>query len=115
MDSGVVHKLAVLAKDYYSIRTIGDLFLVSGAEPVSQVPSRSHGSQRMDAFYGWIEGMREHYPDHLDRSGPVHRSAYCRCDGDLSYRCIARGRPGRHGRRNWRWLEQGAQTGNHGG
>lgn len=67
MDSGVIHKLAVLGKDYYSIRTIGDLFLCSGAEPVYYEPSQSYGSQRMDVFHGWVEGLREHCPGQLDQ------------------------------------------------
>lgn len=65
MNSGLIHKLAVLGKDYYSIRTINDLFLFAGAEQVYQDPSQSHGSQRMDNFYGWVEGLKVQCPDKL--------------------------------------------------
>lgn len=66
MNSGVIHKLAVLGKDYYCIRTIDDLFLFAGADQVYQNPSQPHGSQRMDNFYGWIEGLKAQCSEKLD-------------------------------------------------
>lgn len=66
MNSGIIHKLAVLGKDYYTIRTIDDLFLFAGADQVYQDPSQSHGSQRMDNFYGWVEGLKTRSPGKLD-------------------------------------------------
>lgn len=96
MDSGVIHKLAVLGKDYYSIRTIGDLFLCSGAEPVYREPSQSYGSQRMDVFYGWVEGLKEHYPEQLDQilqgviAQMTENKAIPEGDRDFLLRAVAR-------------------------
>lgn len=68
VDPGLVRKIAVLCKDYHVIRTIGDLFLFAGAEPSWQgEPDQSHGSQRMDEVYGWVEGLRIHAPERLDQ------------------------------------------------
>ena len=70
MDSGIIHKLAVLGKDYYSIRTIGDLFLFAGADSAllkESPPAPSYGSQRIEAFYRWVEALKAQGSDQLDR------------------------------------------------
>ncbi len=68
MNKGFVHKLAVLCKDYYVIRTISDLFIFAGAEGAwSDHPATASGSERVDHFYGWIEGIKKHAPDQLEK------------------------------------------------
>ena len=65
----LVHKLAVLCKDHYTIGTISDLFVFAGADPTwgRGEPDDSHASQRMAAFYGWINGIRSAAPNELHR------------------------------------------------
>lgn len=64
----LVHKLAVLGKDYYTIGTIGDLFVFAGADRTwVGEPDDSQASQRMAAFYGWINGISAAAPHELHR------------------------------------------------
>ena len=64
----LVHKLAILGKDHYTISTIGDLFVLAGADRTwVGEPDDSHASQRMAAFYGWINGISSAAPDELHR------------------------------------------------
>ena len=64
----LVHKLAVLGKDYYTIATIGDLFVFAGADRTwVGEPDDSQASQRMAAFYGWINGISAAAPNELHR------------------------------------------------
>lgn len=59
LDVGLVRKVAVLCKDYYTNRTIDDLFIFAGADPSArQEPNQGHGSERMDRVYGWIDGLQ---------------------------------------------------------
>jgi hypothetical protein len=67
VNAGLVRKIAVLCKDYYSLRTIDDIFVFAGAEPNDWAePSRDFGSQRMDQVYGWVEGLSAAAPTSLD-------------------------------------------------
>ena len=68
MNKGLLHKIAVLGKDYYSIRTIDDLFIFSGADPYYWIePKSQHESQRICHVYGWIEGIEKNAPDLLQK------------------------------------------------
>lgn len=68
MNRGFVHKIAVLGKDFYSIRTIDDLFIFAGADPNWwKEPDRGYGSQRMDQVYGWVQGILQNAPEHIER------------------------------------------------
>lgn len=59
LDVGLVRKIALICKDHYSIRTIDDLFIFAGADPSARrEPHQTHGSQRMDRVYGWIDGLQ---------------------------------------------------------
>jgi len=67
MDTGLVQKIAVLGKDYYTIATITDLFIFAGAMPDWWVePARGGGSARMHHVFGWVEGIERHAPDQVD-------------------------------------------------
>lgn len=60
MHSGVIRKIAVLSKDYLTIREIQDMFIFAGADLSWWKPTtQGHGSQRMDQVYGWVEGIEE--------------------------------------------------------
>jgi len=65
---GLIHKIAVVCKDYYMKRTIDDLFIFAGANrewwKESNVP---HESERMSHVFGWIEGIEAHAPDQLPK------------------------------------------------
>lgn len=62
-NKGLIHKIAVLGKDYYSIARINDLFLFAGAdmswweEPTN---ADTISSTRMHRVYGWINGLELH-------------------------------------------------------
>ena len=58
MDSGTIHKLAVLGKDYYSIRTIGDLFLFAGADSALLKEPLPGQSTVANAWMHFIGGLR---------------------------------------------------------
>ncbi len=67
MDTGTIHRLAVICKDYYVNRTIDDLFIFAGAERQWWLkPTQSKGSERIDKFYGWIEGVKAQNPNILN-------------------------------------------------
>lgn len=54
-DQALVRKIAVVAKDHYSLRTIDDLFIFAGATPeAKRTPLASQGGERMDCVYGWV-------------------------------------------------------------
>jgi len=68
MNGGFIHKIAVLGKDFYSIRTIDDLFIFAGADPNWwEDPGKDYGSQRMDHVYGWVEGLNRNAPHQLEQ------------------------------------------------
>ncbi len=62
---GNLYWLAFICKNYYSKGTIDNLFLVSGANPDWRVPITQElttGSERMDVFFSWHDGIREKAP-----------------------------------------------------
>jgi hypothetical protein len=78
MNSGFIRKIAVLCKDFYTLRTIDDLFIYAGAdsfwpEVMSYRPTEEHpnfvktGSERMDAVYFWIGLIQEYEPSSLNQ------------------------------------------------
>jgi len=68
MDTGLIHKIAVLGKDYYVNRTIDDLFVFAGALPNWwKEPNGNFGSERMNNVYGWIEGIKQKSPEQLEK------------------------------------------------
>jgi hypothetical protein len=67
VDTGTIHRLAVICKDYYVNRTIDDLFVFAGADRRWWVKlPQSSGSERIDEFYGWVEGIKSQKPNMLD-------------------------------------------------
>lgn len=59
MDAGLIHRLAVLCKDYYVNRTIDDLFMYAGADRQWRMqPEHKYSSDRMNNFYSWVDGIR---------------------------------------------------------
>ena len=63
ISSALKYKIAVLCKDYYVIRTINDLFMLSGCESNWwSAPSENHGSDRMNRAFGWFEGIKRNAP-----------------------------------------------------
>jgi hypothetical protein len=67
VDTGTIHRLAVICKDYYVNRTIDDLFVFAGADRQWWIkPAQSSGSERIDNFYGWVEGIRARNANMLD-------------------------------------------------
>lgn len=68
MDQGLIHKIAVLCKDYYVNRTIDDLFIFSGADRTWwKEPVTPASGSRMSTVYGWIEGIQASAPNELER------------------------------------------------
>ncbi|MBN2303479.1 MAG: abortive infection family protein [Anaerolineae bacterium] len=70
MIDGLVHKIAVLCKDYHVIRTIDELFICSDAIPswwTEATTGSAYYSERMNNVYGWVEGIKQHAPDQLNR------------------------------------------------
>jgi hypothetical protein len=68
MNRGLIHKVVVLSKDFYVIRTIDDLFIFAGADSSWwQEPSeeRIFDSERVNQVYGWIEGIKLNNPEQL--------------------------------------------------
>lgn len=64
---GFLRKIAVLGKDYYSLRTIDDLFIFAGADPGDRMePEAPQGSERMDRVYGWARGIEARSPGRLN-------------------------------------------------
>lgn len=60
---GFLHKLAIICKDYFVLRTIDDLFLVAGADSSwYQTPSTESYSDRITRFHGWVEGIKAKTP-----------------------------------------------------
>jgi hypothetical protein len=79
VDTGTIHRLAVICKDYYVNRTIDDLFIVAGAERQWWVKVvQSKGSERIDNFYGWIDGIRAKDANALDNILDKVAIAICR-------------------------------------
>ena len=68
MNKTLIHKLAVLAKDYYVNRTIDDLFIFAGAERTWwRECSTPDSSSRVTNFYGWVEGIECNAAEQLDK------------------------------------------------
>src|SRR4051812_7764206 len=68
MTEPLVHKIAVLCKDYYVIRTIDDLFIFAGADrDWWREPSTKLGGARIVNVYGWIEGIEQHASEQLEK------------------------------------------------
>ncbi|MHB1356891.1 MAG: hypothetical protein ACYCZF_13065 [Anaerolineae bacterium] len=67
MEQGILHRLANLCKDYYVIREINDLFTYAGAndEWWIQQPIGKYSSQRVERFFGWIEGIQTNSPKQM--------------------------------------------------
>lgn len=62
--SGLIRKIAVLAKDHLVIREIDDLFIFAGADATWWLePDLKSQSERMHRVYGWVAGVRAHAPD----------------------------------------------------
>lgn len=67
MDTGIIHRLATLCKDYYVIRTIDDLFIYAGANHAWRLePLIDNTGERKGRFYGWVQGIQQHAPDKFD-------------------------------------------------
>ncbi len=67
MHSGLIRRLAVICKDCYTIRTIDDLFIYAGADPRWRLEPLEHqGSQRMNHFYSWVDGVQHNAPEKFD-------------------------------------------------
>lgn len=69
-NNGFIHKIAVLAKDYYTKATIDNLFIFAGAENSwwkDPVESTATTSERIYQVYGWIEGLKANAPDKIDK------------------------------------------------
>jgi hypothetical protein len=68
MDEGFVRRLANLCKDHYVIRQIDDLFIYAGADRrwSSETNEQTYGSQRVQRFYEWVDGIKQQAPDQLN-------------------------------------------------
>lgn len=68
MDEGLIHRLAIICKHYYVIRTIDDLFLYAGAKRDWWIPlpEENYPSQRERQFYGWVVGIKNKFPNQFD-------------------------------------------------
>jgi uncharacterized protein (TIGR02391 family) len=62
--TGLKQKIAVLCKDYYTIKTIDDLFMFSGCEDEWWLDlPEEHGSMRMDRVFQWFAGIENYAQD----------------------------------------------------
>jgi len=62
--TGLKQKIAVLCKDYYTIRTIDDLFMFSGCEEEWRLDlPKEHESMRMNRAFQWFVGIENYAPD----------------------------------------------------
>lgn len=64
VSTGLKQKIAVLCKDYYTIRTIDDLFMFSGCEEEWRLDlPEEHESMRMDRVFQWFVGIENYAQD----------------------------------------------------
>lgn len=65
MDDGVLHRLSIICKDFYTLNSIDNLFIFAGAKSewlVFEPKSTPNTSQRITRCYGWFEGLRIYAP-----------------------------------------------------
>lgn len=67
MDTGLIAKLSDLCSKYYTLKTIDDLFLYAGADATWwSAPATPLNGERRTRFRGWVEGIQQRAPEHLD-------------------------------------------------
>lgn len=69
MDGGLLHRLANICKDFYTLTTIDYLFIYAGAKSewrIEQPQNVQSSSMRINRCYGLIEGLQKYAPEQED-------------------------------------------------